>query len=389
MVHLYQTSPSDHRVRVMLAVTSHLTVNGLLEPQICALRVLGWDVGVICSPGPISDSVRQNASFIETVQMSRNINPFLDLVALRFLRKVLKDRNPDVVVASTPKAGLLVMVASLTCRVPVRVLQLRGARWDGLRGLKGVMLRRADWLAIMCATHVLSVSPSLSSLFVDRKVTKVLPTVLGPGGSKGVDLNLFKLDPNYAFDPARPRLGFAGRLSADKGLSTLLDSFRTIKHLLPHTTLEVIGDLDISDPIPEDLLAELKKEPGLTLRSSIPRSDLAVAMSSWDLLLFPSLREGLPNVVIEAAACGTPTIAWMVTGVKDAVKHGTSGFMVEYGDATGYSDLILQALQPQTHKNLRDGAITLATAFDSREVELKFTSFLESVWSIGSTKRLV
>lgn len=46
----------------------------------------------------------------------------------------------------------------------------------------------------------------------------------------------------------------------------------------------------------------------------------------------PSLREGLPNVVIEAAACGVPTVAWRVTGLPDTVVDGSTGFLVPCGE---------------------------------------------------------
>ena len=380
-------SQETKSVRVILAVTSHLTANGLLIPQLEALTGLGWDVGIICSPGPLDVGVINGSSFIDLVPMSRSINPLADLAALRSLRKVLTQRKPDVVVASTPKAGLLVMITSFGCRVPIRVLQLRGARWDGLKGLTGLLLRRADWIAIRCATDVISVSPSLSTLFVEHKVSKSLPRVLGPGGSKGVDRDVFQPATDYSYDSEQPRLGFAGRLSVDKGLLTLLSTFRVIKKSIPQATLEIIGDLDTSDPISRDLHQALSTEAGLSLRGSIHRAELAETMREWDLLLFPSVREGLPNVVIEAAASGIPTIAWDVTGVKDAVRNGDSGMLVALANDSDYSNSVLLALQGEMHKKLREGALVLAERFDSQEIQLRFSTFLQALITNRSQKQ--
>jgi glycosyltransferase involved in cell wall biosynthesis len=69
---------------------------------------------------------------------------------------------------------------------------------------------------------------------------------------------------------------------------------------------------------------------GVTLLGSV--TDMPAFFHGIDVLCFPSLREGLPNVVIEAAACQVPTVAWRVTGLEDAVRDGETGFLSAYGD---------------------------------------------------------
>jgi glycosyltransferase involved in cell wall biosynthesis len=165
----------------------------------------------------------------------------------------------------------------------------------------------------------------------------------------------------------------------DKGIRTVLATFQSVKAVLPNVTLEIFGDQDASDPIPTDLVNALGTEPGLTLRSSSPREELAQAMRHWDLLLFPSAREGLPNVVIEAAGCGVPTIGWNVTGVKDAVREGSSGYLLALGDEEEFFRSTLLSLSSAKHKFLRVGAISIAGEFSALQVQALFANYLEKL----------
>jgi glycosyltransferase involved in cell wall biosynthesis len=101
-------------------------------------------------------------------------------------------------------------------------------------------------------------------------------------------------------------------------------------------------------------------------------SDVVPLFAEADLLVFPSYyREGVPRVVMEAAATGLATVAFDVPGVREAVKHGETGYLVPDRDVDAMTGRVLQLLGDQTRRlELGRNASELAKeAFDIRAVQ--------------------
>jgi glycosyltransferase involved in cell wall biosynthesis len=100
-----------------------------------------------------------------------------------------------------------------------------------------------------------------------------------------------------------------------------------------------------------------------------------------DVLCFPSLREGLPNAVIEAAACGVPTVGWYATGTRDAIRDGETGFLVGPGDSARMASRIIELLtSPERRSRMGHAARTLvARHWDARIVERGMLRRLEDL----------
>ena len=369
------TSPRQRSL--VIATTTPATINAFVAPQLRGFRARGWAAHIICGEGDLNPEVRELISSSRVVPMTRTLSRLRDLRAVVVTLKELRRIDPDVVLASTPKAALLTLLAARLAGVRVRVFHVRGARWEGAKGLSKQVLLLADRLTAACSTHVLAVSPSLAQLMMASGVTKEPPVVLGHGGSKGVDLSLFRPDNLYSFDPRTPRLGWVGRLSADKGLDAALIAFRRFRATFPGATLEVIGDVDGAQEIDRSTLHRLAADRHIRWIRTLTPEDLARHMAQWDLLLFTSRREGLPNAIIEAAACGVPAVGWRVTGVCDAIDDGVSGFLVSPWDMDGYLSAIRRAVDPNLHQELRRGAQAFAQGFDSRALLKLLLEYLE------------
>jgi glycosyltransferase involved in cell wall biosynthesis len=367
----------NHHKRLALAVTSHLSVNRLLRPQLAGLRGDGWELHIICSPGPIDPEVSELAE-VEFVPMERSVSPTRDAVSTVRMGSLLRKIRPDVLVGGTPKAALVSMLAGRLARVPVRVFQARGARWDGLEGRLRKVLVTADRATSFNSTDVVAVSNSLADLMVVSGACPERPIVLGSGGSKGVDATIFHPDPEREYDPATARLGFVGRLAVDKGINDALRVFDSIRSRIPRASMRVIGDLDESQPVSEGVINKLTGDPAITWERSLPQSAVAERMREMDILIFPSIREGLPNAVIEAAACGVPTVGWDAIGVRDAVVQGETGFLVPVGDQEALTRAIADALTPAQHQKLREGSVRFARSeFAAEKIQANFEDYLD------------
>jgi glycosyltransferase involved in cell wall biosynthesis len=95
-------------------------------------------------------------------------------------------------------------------------------------------------------------------------------------------------------------------------------------------------------------------------------------LASADILLFPSYyREGLPRVVLEAAATGLPTVAFDVPGVREAVQHNETGHLVEYRDVSALTQKVQELIQNE-EKRIQMGRVARAMVekkFDIRAIK--------------------
>lgn len=294
----------------------------------------GWQVHLVTSPGPWPSGPPPVPAEVHEIAMVKEISPVGDARALAEWVRLLRRLRPHTVIGGSPKAALLAMVAARTAAVPERIYLHRGARWETLEGVPRRVTKAADRLTARAATEVVAVSASLAEVLQTSGVTQQRATVLGNGGSKGVDLRTFH--PNDDHERSGPvTLGFIGRLAGDKGLPTAVSAFDAVKETHPDARLVVIGDVDHADPPPAAVLRRLTVEPAVSMLGW--RTDVPDLLRQLDVLVFPSEREGLPNAVIEAAASGVPAVGWDVTGVRDAIADGSSGVLVPLGDTAGFA----------------------------------------------------
>ena len=201
--------------RLAFLVTVPTTADVLLRGQLAYLGDHGFDVTVISSPGPELELVAQRER-VRTiaVPMERDIDVAADAVSLARVTRVLAGLRPDIVNASTSKAGLLGMIAAAALRVPARIYLLRGLRLETERGAKRAVLGAAERVAVRCAHEIVCVSESLRSRFVESGFAPADRChVLGAGSSNGFELERFAATEARRAEARRLRgeLGIPGR----------------------------------------------------------------------------------------------------------------------------------------------------------------------------------
>jgi len=330
--------------RILLGVTVDLSLS-LMEGFPEYLRDRGWQVHVVSSPGPRLERLgHERGITVHAVSMERAPRPFADLRSLFRWIRVVRMVRPRVVSVGTPKAALLGAVAAWLTRVPVRVSLLRGLRLETSTGLQRFILTWMERLTSATATDVLAVSPSLRTRAIELElVPEKKIRVLGLGSSNGVDIRA--MDSAAPLDEAHrvaltegvPVIGFVGRLAADKGLGTLADArAELVARGVDHQLLLVGGvDEDHDSAAMERLLNSGR--PAVVV-GQVPRAWPYFRL--MDVLCLPTLREGFPNVVLEAAGSRVPTVTTDATGAIDSVVDGETGFLVPVGDASALADAL-------------------------------------------------
>ena len=183
--------------------------------------------------------------------------------------------------------------------------------------------------------------------FIDREVF-IIPN--------GIDTDCFKpMERNEALaellqvEGQRSKvIGFVGELREKKGLTTLLVGYAQLAKTMS-VSLLIVGE--IRDGEDKKLFEEFRSaNPQLQIivTGHVPYKDLPAYYSLMDVFVHPSLRDGMPNAVLEAMACGKAVIATPVGGMTDVIEDGVSGFFVNVNDAQGLAEKMAEVLsQPE------------------------------------------
>lgn len=327
---------------------------GITHPQTClvlgsrlrALRMAGFRVVLVASPGELLDRTAQKEGVERIgIPMERGIAPIADLVSLLRLIVLLFRIRPEIVEFSTPKAGLLGMLAATLCGVKRRVYLLRGLKLERAKGLKRKLLLGAEFLSCACAHQVLCNSESL--LLEALGLHIVSPNkvrMLGDGSSQGVDLSRFSPGPGkvrarLGWASENRVIGFVGRFTRDKGIPELIEAFESIATSDPFARLLLVGWFDRSeDALDPSLRLRIQTNPRIHCTGMV--HDTAPYYRAMDVLVLPTWREGFPNVVLEAQATGIPVVTTICTGSRDSVVPEVTGLLIP----PGYPEAICESV---------------------------------------------
>jgi glycosyltransferase involved in cell wall biosynthesis len=343
-------------VRIAHVTTISLSLTALLGDQLRWLRDRGHHVATVSSPGPEAAALNAAGFAHFAVPMSRRMTPFADAVALARLVRLFRRERFDIVHTHTPKAGLLGQLSARIARVPIVVNTVHGLYLDyGGRRITRAAVETAERIAASASDLILFQNRESLELFVNRGFAAREQCVFI---GNGIDLATFARAraADDAVAAARRVLqvsreqrviGFVGRLaSRRKGLSTLIEAgLRTIDRY-PDAVFAIIGEAerDGSDRIPEALMARAIASGQFRFVGGIANEELAPFYAAMTLLALPSLFEGLPRAVMEAAAMGVPSIVTDVQGNREAVLHGVTGYVIPYASIDALTAAIGQLL---------------------------------------------
>jgi glycosyltransferase involved in cell wall biosynthesis len=349
----------EKKPTLVLVTTIPLTLHSFFKGQIMHLKNKGFQVVAVSSGGEELDEFgRKERVSVHEITMTRGISPVADLIAGLRLWVLFQKLKPTIVHGSTPKAGVLSMMAATLAKVPVKFYTLRGAMTEMRRGLAGGLLKMMEWTACALADRVLAVSRSvMDGVVFQRLCSEQKIKVLEHGSSNGVDA-VNRFNPANIDQVKRGRLrsqfcghedaviiGFVGRLVKDKGVVELASAWKRIRNACDNTCLLMIGPREPHNPVPRDILEELSRDDRVIMLDFVANGDLPNYYAIMDIVVLPTYREGFPNVVLEAAAMGLPVVAAKVTGCVDAVADGVTGKLVAPRDVQSLVEAISHYVQ--------------------------------------------
>jgi glycosyltransferase involved in cell wall biosynthesis len=334
--------------RFCIVAAVPLSLGAFMAPHIRALSGDGHVTMVACSADTtVRDLCGPRVTFAP-VAIAREIAIVADVRALVALWRLFRRGRFTLVQSITPKAGLLSMVAARLAGVPLRVHWFTGQVWATQHGARRWLLKSLDRLLAACASHLLADSASQRAFLAREGVAAYdRITVLGRGSVCGVDSSRFRPDA-WAYAAIRGQLGipadhvvalYVGRLHREKGVPELAAAFAAAAGANDRLHLLLVGpDEQGLRPALAGVLANYDDRVHFVDQTDAPEKYMAAS----DFFVIPSHREGFGSTVIEAAACGLPSIGTLIYGLSDAIVDGETGLLVPVGDAEMLSCAIVR-----------------------------------------------
>lgn len=362
---------------IVFATTAAMTTEAFIQPVARELVSRGHRIHLVSGDRPPQVNLPIGSTTV--LPMARSISAVLDLRALVTWVSFLRELRPQMVVAGTPKASLLAMLGSRIAGVPARVYVIHGAVWDGASGLRRHVLEAAERVTLDASTSQIAVSDSLARMVQARGLARRAPQVLGSGSFCGVDVDRFSPAPQHPTE--RPTMIFIGRLHRDKGVDALL---RVLQRVRAHVDarLLVVGSLDETMPPDDATMRALHQSEHVEWVGE--QVDVVPFLRKADLLLFPTRREGLPQVPLEAQACAVPVVSWRATGVIDAVRDGFTGVLVPFADEVALADAATDLLRNEASRTemARNARMWAEARFSEPMVAARNADFLEALLGV-------
>ncbi|WP_314242147.1 glycosyltransferase family 4 protein [Empedobacter tilapiae] len=356
------------KTKLIRITTIPLSLKVLLRGQLKFMSDYFEVIGVSSREKELEDVKKDEGIAVVPIEMSRKITPVQDIKSLIKTYKYLKKEQPQIVHTHTPKAGIVGMLGAKLAGVPIRLHTVAGLPLMEAVGVKRKVLDFVEKLTYSSATKVYPNSKGLYDFILQNSYTSVDKLkVIGEGSSNGIDTNHFS--PIQISEEQKEKLKkelniqandfvfvFVGRLVGDKGINELVKAFQKLsnrnqesetlisssKSLVSSKVpkLLLVGPLESElDPLQDETLKEIEINPAILTVGF--QKDVRPYFAISHALVFPSYREGFPNVVMQAGAMELPSIVSDINGCNEIIIEGRNGTIIPVKS----SDVILIAMQ--------------------------------------------
>ena len=324
-------------LKLIRTSTIPASLENLLKGQLKMLSKY-YNVLAVSSPGDDMETIEEREG-VRTIAipMERRISLIKDFISLIRLIVLFAKERPDMVHSITPKAGLLSMLAAWITRVPVRMHTFTGLVFPTATGKMQKLLIAMDRLTCFCATHINPEGEGVKRDLVNYNITSKPLHIIANGNVNGIDLEYFDKTPEVVEKACSYKkegtftFCFVGRMVRDKGINELVHSFLRLYRKDERVRLLLVGPFEKElDPVLPEVEEHILHHPGICYMGY--QNDVRPFLVASDALVFPSYREGFPNVVIQAGAMGLPAIVTDINGCNEIVLPDLNGVIIPSKD---------------------------------------------------------
>lgn len=368
--------------KLIRITTIPLSLEKLLEGQLKYMNDSFEVLAVSSNKERLNRFAKNNSVNVAHIEMTRKITPFKDAKALFQLIQLFRKEKPNIVHTHTPKAGLLGMLAAKLANVPIRLHTVAGMPLLETTGLKRQLLNFTEKLTYWCSHRVYPNSYGLKNIISELSFAKEDKLeVIASGSSNGINTSHFnpKLFSTKQNSNLRNELNiyekdfvfvFVGRLVGDKGINELIQSVKKVITSNQKLTIRLllVGPFEQElDPLKEETIKEIKSNPNISTVGY--QEDVRPYLAISDVLVFPSYREGFPNVVMQAGAMGIPSIVTDINGCNEIIEHQKNGIIIPPKEENSLFKAMIELLQNcELRKKMAENARPMITSRFEQQV---------------------
>ncbi|MCO6164221.1 glycosyltransferase family 4 protein [Flavobacterium sp. NRK F7] len=330
--------------KLIRITTVPISLDKLLSGQLNYMTMF-YEVIAVSSEKKYLEQVGENEKVsVFHLEMTRKITPLKDFFAILKLYFFLRKEQPQIIHSHTPKAGLVAMVAAKLARVPIRLHTVAGLPLMEAKGMKRKILVWVEKMIYFCATRVYPNSEGLHDFILNEGFcSKEKIKVIGKGSSNGINTRHFCLEKidilHQQVLKDKLKIGsedfvfiFVGRLVTDKGINELIQAFKKIHTFFQNAKLLLVGPYETElDPLQKETVLEIENNTAIIHVGYQP--DVRPYFAISNVLVFPSYREGFPNVVMQAGAMELPCIVTDINGCNEIIMSDYNGLIIPVKNA--------------------------------------------------------
>jgi len=326
--------------KLIRITTVDISLNSLLIGQLRYLSQFYEVVGLASDTGVLDSVGKREGIRVINIPMQRDISLLSDIKSLWNMYRTFRKEKPDIIHSNTPKGSLLAMIAGWATHVPHRIYLVTGLRYQGASGIKRAILKTMERISCRFATKIIPEGEGVKRILTEDGITHKPMKVIHHGNINGKDTSYYSpeatIKAHGSRDSIRKSLGyssedfvfvFVGRVVKDKGMNELTNCMKRLKKDYPHLRLMLVGRIeDKLDPILPENINYLQTDSAVNFLGL--QKDVRPYYLAADALIFPSYREGFPNVVIEAGALSLPSLVTDISGCNEIIEDNVNGKII-------------------------------------------------------------
>lgn len=335
------------RYKILYLITEDWYFLSHRLPIACAVRDCGFDVVVATHVNKYADRILSERFKLVPIGLRRiSKNPIKECVSILELIKLFRSERPDIVHHVGMKPVLYGTIAARLVKVPIIINALAGLgyvfisnRWSA-RIIRNLMSSAFKIILNHQTCRLIIQNHDDIQLLVRSNIVKRENTVLIEGS--GVDLHKFRPVPE---PDGEPIVVLVSRMLWDKGIQEFVDAVKILAQECIKARFALVGKNDPDNPssIPISILESWQHQGVVEWWGY--RDDVPLILQRSHVVCLPSYREGLPKVLIEAAASGRPIVTTDTPGCREIVRDGENGFLVPVHNAVALAKALRKLIK--------------------------------------------
>lgn len=317
-----------------------------VERHALAFKEQGHHVTVMAKKRLLKTPIKE---MIDGIQLIRLPSGFRSWMCIYYFLKNIKNLDA-VYVFGQPSFNLTAIMMSYLCKIPaVFVSTMTGEAFETIKSDKYFgelkpFRKYHNWVLKLCSDYI-AISREIGKEFIANGFNKEKVHVM----PQGVDISKFKTISAIEKRAYREKLGlpvdkkivlFCSRLDVRKGVDILLATWKSIHEKSPDAHLLVVGG-GLAEHV-QQLKTLMQNDQSITYAGEVEEPLIYFQLS--DVFAFPSRREGCPNVLMEAMACGCAPVTSKIGGCEDLIIDGQNGILFTSEDRQEYEEALVDLL---------------------------------------------